>query len=183
VKPHCDTRLSFEELTAYWADDLTPSELERIEAHLFGCESCTREAARVSSVVAALGKLLPPIIDHAKLAELGTSSLSIEENPVRIGERRPVVFRQGLDILIHRLTGLDLTLAERVAVTVSVEETGDVLFAMDRVPFDRDSGEILVACQRHFAVFPPNVVFQVQTHDRAGQTREARYAIPHLYGA
>jgi hypothetical protein len=49
------------------------------------------------------------------------------------------------------------------------------------VPFDRDSGEVLIACQRHFVAFPPTIVAEVRARDATGSTRAARYPIPHVF--
>ena len=64
---------------------------------------------------------------------------------------------------------------------ISVEETGDVLVDEQNAPFDRDSGELLIACQRHFAAFPPNVVAEVWTYAASGAESVARYPIPHVF--
>jgi hypothetical protein len=92
-----------------------------------------------------------------------------------------VVFRADTDLLVHRLGGLDLTHAANVGITLSVEETGHVMIAEPSVPFDRDSGEVLLACQAHFASFPKNIVAEVRTRDQTGAEQTARYVIPHTF--
>jgi hypothetical protein len=51
------------------------------------------------------------------------------------------------------------------------------------VPFDRDAGEVLVACQRYFAMLPPNIVIEVTVHDREGGESRSLYPIPHVFEA
>ena len=64
---------------------------------------------------------------------------------------------------------------------ITVEETGELLFEDPSAPFDRDSGEVLIACQRHFAGMPPNIVAEVRMRDALGAEQVARYLIPHVY--
>jgi len=92
--------------------------------------------------------------EDATLEALLAKGHRIRENPVQPDER-VVVFRTDTDLLIHRLEGLDLTTAASVDVVITVEETGDVLLAETNVPFDRESGELLIVCQPHFAALPP----------------------------
>jgi hypothetical protein len=175
--------LTPEELVAYWAGDLAAAAVDRLDEHLMGCASCSAASARISAVTQALGALVPPFVDHARVASLRALGRRIRENPIQPDERREVVFEADLEFLIHQLGGLDLTNAQNVSVFIKVEETGDVLVYEPSVPFDRDSGEVLIACQRHFAAFPPNVVIEVCARDASGAERLARYPIPHVYEA
>ena len=179
----CATPLGWEELVAYWAGDLEPTEVDRLDEHLMGCGVCTAESARVAALAAAMRGFIPHILDHAMVAALRARGLRITENPLLPDERRPVVFGLDTDVLLHRLRGLDLSAVERVTMRITVEETGALLHEAPSPPFDRDSGEILIACQRHFASMPPNIVAKVRMRDAAGAERVARYPIPHIYAS
>lgn len=176
----CATPIAWEELVAYWAGDLDASDVDLVDGHLMGCATCTAESARVSAVTEAVRAIIPPVIDHARLDTLRATGRPMRDNVVHPGERRSVVFDAQLDFLIHRLR-FDLSHAERVEVRVSVESTGAVLLVEPGAPFDRDSGEVLIACQRHFAAFPPDVLFEIRARDAAGVESSARYAIPHVF--
>lgn len=175
--------ISEEQLVTYWAGELDPTEVDRLDEHLMGCATCTEASARISAVTEALRALIPPILDHARLALLRAHGHRILENPVQPGERKTVVFSADTDLLIHRLAGLDLTTATNVGIVITVEETGVVLRTEPSVPFDRDSGELLIACQPHNAAVPPNIVIEVRARDASGSERVARYPIPHIYEA
>lgn len=178
----CATPLAWAELVDYWAGDLEPSELDRLDEHLLGCGACAEQSARVSAVTETVRGLIPPFVDHARMVAFRARGLRVKDNPIQPGSRTPVVFNvQATDILLHRLVGLDLSAAERVGIQVTFEETGQVALEEPDVPFDRDSGEVLIACQRHFAAFPPNIVAEVTVHHAAGRARVARYAIPHVW--
>ena len=99
-----------------------------------------------------------------------------------MGERKEAIFPPDADLLIHRLGGLDLSRVTRVGLTVKVEETGETIFQTDDVPFDREAGDVLIACQRHFSAYPPNLVFEVRSHDTSYRETLAVYAVPHVFG-
>jgi hypothetical protein len=176
----CSRPVSWEDLVAYWAGDLAPADVDRIDDHLMGCEPCSCESARVSSLVEALRAFVPPIVTRAALEKLRARGARIEESTFAPGERRTVVFGRGIDLLVHRLAGLNLADARRVRVTVRVESTREVLFEDPNAPFDATEG-VLIACQRHYAMLPPDTFFEVHAIDGSGIERSAAYAIPHLF--
>ena len=50
----------------------------------------------------------------------------------------------------------------------------------ENVPFDAERGEVLVACQSHFAdLFPPDIVFSVELVSADQQEEVARYTVLH----
>ena len=173
--------VSLEDLVAYWANDLAQGDVDRLDEHLVGCAVCSRASGGISAVAMGLREFIPAIVGHAKLESLRGAGHRVRENPIRPGERTVVMFAADTDLLVHKLTGLDLSGATSVGIVVSVEETGAVIFADPSVPFDRNSGEVLLVCQRHFAALPPNIVAVVHSHDAAGTERTARYAIPHIF--
>jgi hypothetical protein len=178
----CSSPLSNEQLVAYWANDLEPAALEAIEDHLFACDACFASAERVAALAHAFRTALPPVISQTELDGLRAKGLAIVENTFEAGVRKAVVFERGVDLLIHRLGGLDLAGAERVAVTVRNESGGHTIFEEMFAPFDRERGEVLIACQRHFAAYPPDVVFDVRVYRPAAAPALATYIIPHAFG-
>jgi hypothetical protein len=177
----CANRISSDDLVRYWVGDLAPSELERIDEHLMGCEHCSAESARLSAVVEALRALIPPAITRTKLERLRTQGLNITENTFAPGAREQLVFPRETDLLIHRLTGLDLTHVERVSLTIRAESTGQVMMEEPNVAFDVQEG-VLIACQRHYAVMPHDTVFELRAREPSGAERIATYTILHVFG-
>jgi hypothetical protein len=177
----CKSPLTNEQLVAYWADDLDDAALESIEDHLFGCDTCLAGAERVAQIAQAFRTSLPPVISPEELDGLRAKGLAIVENLFEAGKRQAVAFEPGVDLLIHHLGGLDLAGAERVQVTVRNESGGPVIFEEMFAPFDRERGEVLIACQRHFAAYPPDVVFDVRVHRAAAAPELATYIIPHSF--
>ena len=178
----CASPLSWEELVAYWAADLAQADQDRVDEHLLGCETCTADAGRVFAVVQALREVIPPIVTRSMLESLRARGLEIEENTFAPGQRREALFASGIDLLVHRLAGFDLSDAKRVNVTLRVEATEQVLAEIPNAPFDAREG-ILIACQRHYAHMPPDIVFEVSALTASGAERSARYTILHVYPA
>ena len=177
----CATRLSFETLVAYWAGDLPQSETDAVDAHVMGCAICASASERIAAVTEQLRASISPFISARQLDALRARGLRIEENPVRPGERAPVLFRRDVDLLVHRLGELELSAAERVQVRVVAEKTGDVMMESPAVPFEAASGEVLIACQRHFSELPPDVVFEVSVIEAGVARSSVTYFIPHVF--
>jgi hypothetical protein len=178
----CQSPIAFETFVAYWAGDLASHESDAVEEHVMGCASCAEASARVAAVTEAIRAQIPPMLSPEDLAKLRERGVRVVDNPVRPGERNPVAFPPGVDVLLHRLGGLALSRATRVGVTVGVERTGDVIFQNDDAPFDREAGEVLIACQKHFSAFPPDIVFSVRVRDETGHESVSVYTVPHEFG-
>jgi hypothetical protein len=175
----CATPISWADLVLYWAGDLSPALADSFEEHLMSCASCSAQSARVSALIEALHELIPPVVDRAALTRLRARGMRIHENTFTPGQQ-PVTFPTQADLLVHRLTGFDLSSAERVSVAVRIESTGALLVEDPSAPFDPADG-VLIACQRHFAELPPDILIEVSAFDASGAGRSARYSIPHVF--
>jgi len=116
------------------------------------------------------------------LESLRARGLKVEENAFAPGERREAIFAKGVDVLVHRLSGFELSGAQRVNVTLRVENSAQVLAEIPNAPFDVREG-VLIACQLHYSNMPPDVVFEVSALDAAGAERSASYTILHVFPA
>jgi hypothetical protein len=177
----CAAPLAWEQLIDYWAGDLDGAETDRIDEHLFGCAACSAESARVARIVQAFRDALPSVVSAEQVGALRARGLVVEENHFAPGQRQEVGFEPHVDILLHRLGGLDLARVERVQVTVRAESTQEVLAEDHFAPFDRERGEVLIACQRHFANLPPDIVFDVRAHEASGAQSLATFSVPHIF--
>jgi hypothetical protein len=178
----CATPIAFEQLVDYWTNELDESALATIEEHLFSCGDCTAQMERVHLIVGAFRGQMPPIVSTEQVAQLRSSGARIEENRFEPGIRREVTFPPTLDFMIHHLAGLNLADATRVSVTVRSEGSGAVIHVEHFAPFDREQGEVVIACQKHFAAFPPDILVEVRVHTAAGALPAlATYPIPHVF--
>lgn len=173
--------LAWAELVNYWAGDVSGEVGAGYEEHLFGCQACSALSARVAALTETLRVLIPPALTPEQLELLRVRGLTIVDNPMQPGERREVVFPARADILLNRLCGLSLERAARVDFVMRSEQTGDVIGAIDDVPFDREQGAVLIACQKHFAVFPPDTVAEVRVHLADGGDYLTTYTVLHRF--
>lgn len=176
----CAHPAPFADLVLYWAGDLTSERSEELEEHLFSCADCTRSSARVAAITETIRGLVRPVVTQATVDSLRARGLQVEDNVLTPEQRSHVVFRNQ-DFIIHRLSGLSLESADRVHVAVRSEQSGEVLFELPAAPYDEERGEVLVACQRHFAVFPPEVVFTVTISYRDGGARFDEFFVSHQF--
>lgn len=174
----CAKALSFESLVSYWAGDLGAAETDDVEAHVFACATCTTMSERIAAVTEKMRSLEPAVISAARLGELRAAGRRIQDNVVAPGARNRVVF-SAQEFIVHHLGGLDLTDVDRVGLVVRADGTDHVVTEFPSAPFDAASGEILIACQRHFVVFPPNIAFEVTTFARGEAKNVTRYVVEH----
>lgn len=158
----CSHGVAVESWIDFFAGDLDTETGERLEQLLFECAHCAAEAQRWGAIAGGAGIAVPPIITAEALRALENHGEPMSENVMQPGEQREASFPDTGRLLIHRLCGLELSDADRVNLTLSTP-SGAPLARFEDVPFDRDAGEVIVACQRHFgASFPEHIVFEVE---------------------
>lgn len=177
----CGEPLSHEKLVAYWANELAPDEVPAIDEHLFGCDACTVANDRMSRIVQGVRTMVPPVVSRAEVDVLRARGLVVIANEFAPGVRKSIRFERDTHVMIHHLGGLELRDAERVAVTVR-SESGPTMYEDVAAPFDSERGEVLIACQRHFADMPDDVAFDVRVHRRGDAAPTVTtYFIPHEF--
>ena len=174
----CTKPVPFDTLVSYWAHDLDPSESEAVEEHVFACATCTMMSERIATVTEKMRSLEPAVISAERLRELRAAGRRIEDNHVAPGDHKRVVF-SAQDFIVHHLGGLELADVARVSVTVRANQSDMVVTEYPSVPFDADAGEVLIACQRHFVVFPPDITFEVTTYAGGAAKKVTRYVVEH----
>jgi hypothetical protein len=175
----CEAPLSLETLTSLWAGDLPTDEAERAEEHVFACDTCDALSMQIARVYAGLQKVVPPVISRAHKDRLLTDGLHIHVTEIAEGETAHVRFSSDRDLLVHALRG-DLSQVERVDVLIAVAD-GPVHVTMTGVPFDRERGEVLIACQRHYEARGDLIRFEVHVVEK-GVPRPARqYRVHHRW--
>jgi hypothetical protein len=174
----CARPVSIESLVSYWAGDLDATQNDEVEAHVFSCATCTAMAERFCAITEKMRSLEPPVISAARLGELRAAGRRIEDNVIGPGERKRVVF-SAQELIIHHLGGLDTTDVDRVGLVIRADGTGHVVTEYPSAPFDAATGEVLIACQRHFVVFPPKIAFEITTFARGEAKNVTRYVVEH----
>ena len=163
-----------------WAGELSEADEQALEAHVFGCDACGEAYARVARLAGALRSWIPPVISPQHLARLRAAGTRLTYTPVSAGTPVAVRFGADVDLLVHALHG-DLRDADRIDVALESMH-GETLTTLTDVAFDRASGEVLIACQRHYLAlgFPAELRFRVHAHTNAGVHEVGDYVVDHL---
>lgn len=179
----CAVAVAWETWVDYFAGELAEADETALEEHLLGCGACAALAAGVAQVTESLRAMIAPVISPQRLDALRRRGTRVRDNPMRPGEVKSVAFPRGIDLLVQRLSGLDLSHVTRVSLCLRDERAGGLMLEVEDAPFDRARGEVLVACQQHFASFPHDVVFELTAWQNDGTQIAARYTVRHQFEA
>lgn len=164
----------------YFAGALDDDAAERLESLLMSCDGCAADAERASAVAGGLTQIIPPVITGDQLAALQAAH-AVNVNPMAPGEHRRAGFPDDGYLLVHRFGGMNLGAVERVDVLLC-DTQGNLLLRLDDVPFDRDAGEVLVACQRHFqTAYPAECSFTIEAWRARDVAEVATFRITHIF--
>lgn len=178
----CEAPIPHETLVALWAGDLADAEGERVETHLFGCESCAAASDGIGRLVGGLREAVPPAITHAHREKLRERGLRLLETPVAAGASERAHFSPDVDLMVHVLQG-DFTRAARVDVDL-VTSDRVTMMKLEDVPFDAARGELLIACQRHYEhMFPgcDDLTFRVFAVEGDRRDLVGSYLVHHVW--
>ena len=175
----CSHGVTAESWIDFFAGELDEEAGERLEQLLFECAHCAAEAERWGAVIGGVEIVIPPVLSTKALLALQDLGEPMNENVMQPGERRRARFPDGGRLLIHRLQGSELASADSVNLELSTPE-GASLVRFEDVPFDGATGEVIVACQRHFGEsFPANIVFEIERRVVDEVEVVARYTVEH----
>jgi hypothetical protein len=176
---------SYEKLIALWAGELDDSEAAAVDEHAFACDSCAAVMDRLAKIVSALREKIPFVISHAHRNRLVTAGTRVHVTNVDPTldptERKSARFTPDVDLLVFALRG-DVSKADRVDVEIA-SPTGDPRYVLEDVPFDRKTGEVLIACQRHFeGMFPAgDPIFSVRAVEAGKGRTVGDYVVTHVW--
>jgi anti-sigma factor ChrR (cupin superfamily) len=176
---------SHETLVSLWAGELDAAEAATVDEHAFACGPCAAAMEGLAKVVGALREKIPYVISHAhrdRLAAAGTRIRVTEVEPtLDPAERKSAQFAADVDLLVFALRG-DVSGADRVDVEIA-SPTGEPRVVLEDVPFDRETGEVLIACQRHFeGMFPAgDPIFSVHAVEAGERRSVGDYVVTHLW--
>lgn len=170
------------ETCAAWSlDELSEAEGQAFEAHFFGCARCFAHAQRLQGLIASFRNAIPSFLTterHQKLAATRSSLPAVHVAPgdqatIRLGGDAPVAVW-----VMHA----ELSNVERVDFEARAAD-GSLLFAVPDVPFDRERGEVLLACQIHYRALPMGPGFVGKLSARQGsETRVlGEYGLNHVF--
>lgn len=163
----------------YFAAALEPAEAAALEEHVFGCEECARAFDAAGALAAGLGALTPAVVSRAWLERAVGRGAAVRVAELAAGDHLTAEFSHGLTYLIFALRA-DLAAAARVDVEVFGPD-GAAFAVLEAAPFDPARGEVLIACQRHYAEdFPLDLGFRLLAADRPERTVIGEYRVLHV---
>jgi len=163
----------------YFAGELDAPAASELEDHVFECAECAAHFERAGALANALGALIPPVISRDKLERLEKAGRVVKRVAVDPGTRIDAVFEKRIALLVFAFRG-KFGADERIDLELCAEE-GTRLVELTGVPVDRDQGELLVACQRHYAEDFPAVI-RFRAWGVRGDDRRAvgEYVVNHI---
>ncbi|MEO8553456.1 MAG: hypothetical protein ABI678_25960 [Kofleriaceae bacterium] len=167
-----------ETLLALFAHELPEAEAETIAEHAFTCERCSGELERVARLVEGLREVIPFVISHAQRDRLAAAGTRVRVTNVPLSTAPHALFSADVDLLVHALQ-MDLARVDRVDVDVQ-GPNGEPGALFENVPFDRTTGEVLIACQRHFeGMFPGDPIFRVHAIEAGARRTIGDFVVVH----
>lgn len=168
------------ETSAAWAlGELTDPESERFEAHFFACRRCFEQTERLARLTDGLRSALPPILTPERHQRLRGEHGAVPAVHVAPGEQATI--RLGADaqigIWILHASLSDVDHVDFEALTAD----GSRAFAVPDAPFDRERGEVLLACQLHYRALPtgPLLVGKLSARQGANTRLLGEYFLNH----
>jgi hypothetical protein len=179
VSAPCPNPIGEERLLDYFLGELAGADEESLEAHLFACAPCAARAEALAGLGVAVARAVLPVLSRAHFETLEGAGLVSEVNVMAPGGVAEVVYPPEGKLLVIRLGGADLGQARRIDVEMRTS-AGEPVGRIDDVPFDASRGEVLVACQRHFAeTFPRDLVFGLDVVSGEARRRVGEYTVLH----
>jgi hypothetical protein len=173
----CAKPIPFETLVALSTGDLPPDEAATLEEHIFSCDDCAAASDRLTQLVGGVRELIPPVLSHALRDRLVAKGTRVHHTAVEASIPARARFAPDIDLLVHVLRA-DLSRVDRVDVEL-VRPEGVVWLRFEHVPFDAKTGEVLIACQRHFEAMGHDPIFRVHALESGEQRSVGDYFVYH----
>jgi hypothetical protein len=144
----CDAPVSDDELLDYWTHGVSETDAERIEQHLFMCESCATRLEAMASLGAGLATLVrrgrvSGIVSRSLLNRMQRDGVNVRLYTLSPGERVACAAFPDDDLLVLSLRA---NFADTETVSLSVTGPGDaVMGRVADVPVVRTDVELLWA--------------------------------------
>jgi hypothetical protein len=176
---------SFGELADYWTSDSQSADLERIEAHVFECERCTRmlaEADRLQSGIADLARSgnIQAFVSDAVLNRLARDGVRVRSYALGPGESVRCAVWADDDVLVTRLRG-DFAGVESVDADLRLD-SGEQWAHTTDIPVPAGATELVMALPAAVVRTAPNAPIRLTLRRSAGSPREgvlAEYVFQH----
>jgi hypothetical protein len=147
VTAACECPLDDGALLAYWLDNREGPDVEAVEEHLFGCDSCHRRLRELSTLGEGIRRLagegaIEMVVSPSFLARAAAEGLRTREYRVTPGGSVACTVTPEDDLLVGRLVGNFKGVAR---LDLVAEQEGQPDRRIEDVPISPDATELIVA--------------------------------------
>lgn len=169
------------EAIAAWVEGLEDTaETEALDLHLLECGACSAQAGRMQQLVATLRGALPPVLTEARRSALEAKHGSLPATHVEPGQTG-VLSLSDAEAVGLWVMHCDLAGVSRVDVE-AYGELGQRVMHLADVPFDRERGQVLLACQLHYRGVPNARQLRATLHAVGADSRQlGEYFLDHRF--
>ena len=152
--------LSIGELSDYWTTDISPDEIQRIEAHVFECSACTQVLADADRLRRSIGDVarsggFQAFVTDSLLNQLARDGVRMRTYAMDAGGSVQCAVWDDDEILVTRLRG-DFGDVSAIDVTLQLD-TGEEWGRASDVPIREGSRELIMALPAAFVRHAPEV--------------------------
>jgi hypothetical protein len=181
----CTEPLDAATLTDYWLGILAPGEEERVEEHIFDCETCSARLAEVQAMAEAVRALaragsLMMVVSESFLKHAGGHGLHIRRYDPAAGGSVLCTVTAEDDLLVGGLAA-NLNAATRLDLSLC-DPSGHEQFRLVDIPFDTGSGNVLWQQSITFAKAAPTstmVARLIDVRESGEETLLGEYTFNH----
>lgn len=184
TEPGCSQPLAFETLVAYWLGELAEPQMQAVDLHLLGCDSCGAEADALAALAGGVraafdAGLVGSVVDGGFVRHLQARGLRVREYRVAAGGSVNCSVAPDDDVVVSRL-GASLAGVTRLDL-VRVGAHGEPDLRAADIPFEGARDEVLVVVPAARLRELPDGVERVRllAVDRDGERVVGDYAFNH----
>jgi hypothetical protein len=179
----CDHAIPFGALVDYWLEDVASQDVDAIEEHLLGCDSCSGRLRGLVALGDGVGRLahagaVAMVVTPSFLAKTTQEGLRTREYRVAPGGRVDCTVTPEDDLLVSRLVGNFKGLS-RLDVVAHLE--GLPTHRIEDVPFSPEATELILAQAMPFVrtLQQTRVRYRLVSPEEGGERLVGEYTFDH----
>jgi hypothetical protein len=184
TEPPCQSPVPLESLVDYWSGASTTGDAERIEDHVFSCDSCSRRLSNVASLARGIVRVsgrrggVHTGATESMVARFATDGLHMRHYRAQPGERIACTVGADDDLLITYLRA-DLSNVERVDMVLRSQ--GRLIERIEDAPVDATTGQVIYTLSGDVARTFPAMSIDVEliSIDKNGERKLGTYRFEH----
>jgi len=182
---HFSACLSIGELSDYWTEDVSPDDLERIEAHVFACAACTQLLADADRLRRSIGDVaraggLQAFVTDSLLNQLARDGVRVRSYAMDAGGSVQCAVWDDDEVLVTRLRA-DFSGVTAVDAVMRLD-TGEEWSRASDIPVAEGSREVIMALPAALVRRAPDVPMRLTLRPSSaspGETPLAEYTFDH----